>query len=132
MADLGQTQTTQQVRGVSDLLPTADLVRWHQLGWEVLFPHIDIVDISRARRSPGAERAAVMFTLIMTARLNEVDPQAWLADVFMRIAAIAQNRLHELLPWEWKWLNERQQPPWPPEPDAIVAARCYRRHKPSR
>ena len=53
----------------------------------------------------GAERAAVMFTLLMTARLNEVDPQAWLADVFARIAAIPQTRLHELLPWEWKQLN---------------------------
>lgn len=50
----------------------------------------------------GAERAAVMITLIMTARLNEIDPQAWLADVFARIAAIPQTRLHELLPWEWK------------------------------
>jgi transposase len=50
----------------------------------------------------GAERAAVMFTLIMTAKLNDVDPQAWLADVFARIAAIPQSRLHELLPWEWK------------------------------
>jgi transposase len=54
----------------------------------------------------GAERAAVMITLIMTARLNEVDPQAWLADVFARIAAIPQTRLHELLPWNWKRLNE--------------------------
>jgi hypothetical protein len=54
----------------------------------------------------GAERAAVMITLIMTAKLNEVDPQAWLADVFARIPAIPQNRLHELLPWEWKRLNE--------------------------
>jgi transposase len=53
----------------------------------------------------GAERAAVMFTLIMTARLNDIDPQAWLADVFARIAAIPQNRLHEFLPWEWKRLN---------------------------
>ena len=53
----------------------------------------------------GAERAAVMITLIMTARLNEVDPQAWLADVFARIAAIPQNRLHEFLPWEWKRLS---------------------------
>ena len=53
----------------------------------------------------GAERAAVMLTLIMTARLNEVDPKAWLADVFARIAAIPQNRLHELLPWKWKRLN---------------------------
>lgn len=49
----------------------------------------------------GADRAAVMYTLIMTARLNDIDPQAWLADVFARIAAIPQNRLHELLPWNW-------------------------------
>jgi hypothetical protein len=53
----------------------------------------------------GAERAAVMITLITTTRLNEVDPQAWLADVFARIATIPQNRLHELPPWEWKRLN---------------------------
>ena len=50
----------------------------------------------------GADRAAVMFTLIMTAKLNDVDPQAWLADVFTRIASLPQSRLHELLPWEWK------------------------------
>uniref|UniRef100_UPI000463383C transposase domain-containing protein n=1 Tax=Bradyrhizobium sp. ARR65 TaxID=1040989 RepID=UPI000463383C len=50
----------------------------------------------------GAHRAAVMLTLIMTARLNDVDPKVWLADVFRRIAEIAQSRLHELLPWEWK------------------------------
>lgn len=50
----------------------------------------------------GADRAAVMYALIMTARLNDIDPQAWLADVFARIASIPQNRLHELLPWEWK------------------------------
>ncbi|MGY3238298.1 hypothetical protein ACVWZ4_001072 [Bradyrhizobium sp. USDA 4472] len=49
----------------------------------------------------GAERAAVMATLIMTARLNNIDPKAWLADVFARIADIPQNRLHELLPWNW-------------------------------
>ena len=50
----------------------------------------------------GADRAAVMATLIMTAKLNDVDPQAWLADVLARIANTPQNRLHELLPWEWK------------------------------
>jgi hypothetical protein len=49
----------------------------------------------------GAERAAVMATLIMTARLNHIDPKAWLADVFARIADMPQNRLHELLPWNW-------------------------------
>jgi transposase len=50
----------------------------------------------------GAERAAAMYTLIMTASLNDIDPKAWLADVFARIASIPQSRLKELLPWEWK------------------------------
>ncbi len=53
----------------------------------------------------GADRAAVMFSLIMTAKLNDVDPHAWLADVFARIADLPQSRLHELLPWEWKKLH---------------------------
>jgi transposase len=50
----------------------------------------------------GAERAAQIYTLIQTARLNGVDPQAWLADVLARINDIPQTRLHELLPWEWQ------------------------------
>ena len=47
----------------------------------------------------GGERAAAMYTLIGTAKLNDVDPQAWLADVLDRIAEKPQTRLHELLPW---------------------------------
>ena len=43
-----------------------------------------------------------MYTLIGTAKLNDVDPQAWLADVLDRIADLPQNRLHELLPWHRK------------------------------
>src|SRR5665647_1467820 len=50
----------------------------------------------------GADRAAAMATLIMTAKLNDVDPQAWLANVLARIADIPQGRLPELLPWQWK------------------------------
>ena len=50
----------------------------------------------------GGERAAVMFTLIGTARLNDIDPQAWLADVLARIAEHPARRLDELLPWNWK------------------------------
>ncbi len=49
----------------------------------------------------GAERAAVMYTLIQTAKLNEVDPQAWLADVLRRIADTPQSQLADLLPWKW-------------------------------
>lgn len=43
-----------------------------------------------------------MNTIIMTARLNDIDPKAWLADVFACIADYPQTRLHELLPWVWK------------------------------
>ena len=50
----------------------------------------------------GADRAAVMYTLIATARLNGIDPQAWLADALARIAETPQSRLSELLPWNWK------------------------------
>jgi transposase len=53
----------------------------------------------------GADRAAVMLTLITTARLNSVDPKAWLADILARIADLPASRLHELLPWEWERLR---------------------------
>ncbi len=49
----------------------------------------------------GGARAAAMYTLIGTAKLNDVDPQAWLADVLGRIADTPQTRLDELLPWNW-------------------------------
>jgi transposase len=50
----------------------------------------------------GGDRAAAMYTLIVTAKMNDIDPQAWLADVLARIAAHPSQRLHELLPWNWK------------------------------
>jgi transposase len=50
----------------------------------------------------GADRAAAMTTLIMTAKLNDVDPLAWLADALARIANLPQQRLAELLPWNWQ------------------------------
>ena len=43
-----------------------------------------------------------MYTLTATAKLNDVDPQAWLADVLARIADTPMARLHELLPWRWR------------------------------
>ena len=49
----------------------------------------------------GGVHAAAMYTLIGTAKLNHVDPQAWLADVLGRIADTPQTRLDELLPWNW-------------------------------
>ena len=50
----------------------------------------------------GGERAAVMYTLIQTARLNNTDPQAWLADVLARINDHNIHNLDQLLPWNWK------------------------------
>jgi transposase len=49
----------------------------------------------------GGRRAAAMYSLIVTAKMNGVDPQAWLADVLTRIAAHPAHRLDELLPWNW-------------------------------
>lgn len=43
-----------------------------------------------------------MLSLLTAAKPNDIDPQAWLADVLTRIADIPQNRLHELLPWNWR------------------------------
>jgi transposase len=48
------------------------------------------------------EGIAAMYSLITTAKLNDVDPQAWLADVLRRINDHPASRLDELLPWNWK------------------------------
>jgi transposase len=50
----------------------------------------------------GGQRAAAMYSLIVTAKMNGVDPQAWLADVLARIAGHPSHRLEELLPWKWR------------------------------
>ena len=49
----------------------------------------------------GGQRAAAMYSIIVTAKMNNVDPQAWLADVLTRIAEHPVHRLDELLPWNW-------------------------------
>jgi transposase len=49
----------------------------------------------------GGHRAAAMYSLIVTCKLNDIDPQAWLADVLARIAGYPSHRLDELLPWRW-------------------------------
>jgi len=53
----------------------------------------------------GGERAAAMYSLIVTARLNNLDPRAWLADVLGRIGDHPASRIDELLPWNWRTIG---------------------------
>jgi hypothetical protein len=50
-----------------------------------------------------------MYTLIVTAKMNGIDPQVWLADVLAQIAGLPQKRLPELLPWNWSPPAEASQ-----------------------
>ena len=50
----------------------------------------------------GGCRAAAMYSLIVTAKMNDIDPQAWLTDILARIAEHPAHRLDELLPWNWR------------------------------
>ena len=50
----------------------------------------------------GGQRAAIMYSLIITAKMNDIDPQAWLADVLARIAEHPTQQIDELLPWNWR------------------------------
>lgn len=61
----------------------------------------------------GGQRAAVMYSLIVTAKLNDIDPQAWLADVLARIADHPASRLDELLPWNWRSQTAKGSVPAP-------------------
>ena len=56
----------------------------------------------------GGQRAAAMYSLIITCKMNDIDPQTWLADVLARIATHPAHRLAELLPWNWKADRARQ------------------------
>jgi transposase len=50
----------------------------------------------------GGHRAAAVYTLIATCKLNDVDPQAWLAHVLAKLPDHPAKRIDELLPWNWK------------------------------
>ena len=50
----------------------------------------------------GGHRAAAVYTLIETCKMNDVDPQAWLADVLARLPDHPANKVANLLPWNWK------------------------------
>ena len=50
----------------------------------------------------GGRRTAAIYSLIATAKLNGIDPQAWLADVVARLPDHSARRINELLPWNWQ------------------------------
>jgi transposase len=56
----------------------------------------------------GGNRAAAIYTLIETCKLNDVDPQAWLADMLERLPDHSAKRADELLPWNWKRAPEQK------------------------
>lgn len=56
----------------------------------------------------GAQRAAAIYTLIETCKMNDVDPQAWLAYVLAKLPDYPAKRIHELLPWNWKARQQTQ------------------------
>ena len=80
----------------------------------------------------GGRRAAAIYTLIETAKLNDIDPQAWLADVLARLPDHPAKRIDELLPWNWQpqkrrsrrlsadQPSARKRPSRGPSPDAYV------------
>ena len=53
--------------------------------------------------STGAGKAAAIAdTLIETAKMNKVDPEAWLTSVLQRLPDHKINRIGELMPWRWQ------------------------------
>lgn len=50
-----------------------------------------------------------MYSLIVTAKMNDIDPQAWLADVLARMPIVSVSRLPELLPWNWTAAGSARQ-----------------------
>lgn len=112
--------TLAKISGKSSL---AQAIRYATSRWEALTRYIDdgrlemsnnaaeraIRPIALGRKNylfagsdEGGRRAALVYTLIETAKMNGVDPEAWLADVIARITDHPINRIGELLPWNWK------------------------------
>lgn len=50
----------------------------------------------------GAERTATFYTIVESAKMNGLDPEAYLADIIERIGEHPINRIDELLPWNWR------------------------------
>jgi transposase len=109
----------QKIPGRSDL---AGAIRYARSRWNALSRYLDdgrlelsnnaaenaIRPVALGRKNwlfagsdSGGERAALFYTLIRTATLNGIEPEAYLRDLIARIGSHPVNRLHELLPWNW-------------------------------
>ena len=77
--------------------------------WATMPPpsmHSICTQAAGTRPSPADQAATAMYGIVVPAKMNGVDPQAWLADVLTRIAEHPAHRLDELLPWNWQRLRE--------------------------
>lgn len=111
-----------QLTRISGKSPLAGAIRYALTRMRRLRPYLDHgfleIDNNSAERSMraialgrknylfmgsegGGKSAAIAYTLIETAKLNAVDPQAWLTDVLSRIADHKITRIDELLPWRY-------------------------------
>ena len=112
--------TLQKISGKSELAKAMryGLSRWPALGCYTNDGRVEI-DNNAAERSirgialgrknylfagsdTGGQRAAAVYSLIETCKLNAIDPEAYLRDILARIADHKINRIAELLPWNWK------------------------------
>ena len=64
-----------------------------------------------------------MYTLIESAKLNDIDPQTWLADVLARLHDHAAKRIDALLPWNWR------PPPWIAQAPRVFTGCIRRKHR---
>jgi transposase len=110
----------QQLKLLSGKSELAGAIRYARSRWDALTAYIDdgrlevsnnaaenaIRPVTLGRKNwlfagsdAGGDRAAVFYTLIRSAKLNGLEPEAWLRDVLTRIGEHPINRLDELLPW---------------------------------
>jgi transposase len=122
-----QIWLTEQLRHISGKTPLAGAIRYGLSRMKNLVPYLENgfleLDNNAAERAMrpialgrknylfmgsmrGGKSAAIIYTLIETAKLNSVDPQAWLTDVLRRIADHKINKIDELLPWNYSPNNQ--------------------------
>jgi hypothetical protein len=78
------------------------LKRWPSFARFLDDGRICLTNNAAERALRGGDRAAAMDSLIVTAKLNGIDPQAWIADTLRRINDHPAQQVKQLLPWNWK------------------------------